>query len=174
MPTILTDCAALAEKYSAADYRDMYDELRQKMSLDKLVVLLQSAVTKGFWNQYERGLVTTLTRERKNELLAVCDPAHVLPLPAAEAVAAVLDPNATIWQVGKLAATRGILLGKDITGAVTIRLNGTCQVTQPQPQPRRPACFRPRLSLNPRVRIDQCMALVEQAETEILNAGGEP
>jgi hypothetical protein len=85
------------DEYTAQDYREMYEELREKMSLDRLVEWLGSRYSKAKWSQYERG-VAALTRDMKNELRA----AHgrpQLPTTVAETTAHA-SPDASVWLAG--------------------------------------------------------------------------
>ncbi len=121
-PILLTKDATL-DDLSAGDYRDMYDELRGKMSLDKLVDLLHSQYSKAQWHKYEHGGMT-LTRTMRNELRA----ALRLPLlpPTVAEVTAQASPDAAVWSVGEGVPEHVIL----VSGApVTLHVNGSVQAS---------------------------------------------
>lgn len=94
----LLTSAAGQDEYSAQDYREMYEELREKMSLDRLVDWLHSRYSKAKWSQYERG-VAALTRDMKNELRVAHDRPQ-LPATVAETTAHA-SPDASVWLAGE-------------------------------------------------------------------------
>lgn len=178
--TIVTTASAAADNLTAADYRDNYDELREKASLDKFVTAIGSTVSKAWWSKYERGEVE-LTYARRNELRRAVG----LPLLPARVidVTARIDQNATIYQVGDGVLDRVIMIG-DQERALTMRLNGTLELlsaTGPEKSlitvvtsaendasratrhRHRPQYFRPCLSLDLRRRIPQLEALLAAA-----------
>ena len=65
--TIITTNASSADTLADGDYRDIYDELRQKCPLRQFAETIHSAVSFAWWNKYERG-EAVLNRERRNEL----------------------------------------------------------------------------------------------------------
>lgn len=123
--TILTSQAASSDQLTDADYRDIYDELRQKCPLRQFAETIHSAVSFAWWNKYERG-EAVLTRERRNELRAAVG-LPALPATVAEACAAA-DPDATVYQVGAAPADRLILIGADAHGPLDLHINGNLAV----------------------------------------------
>jgi hypothetical protein len=125
--TLVTSRAQSADELTDADYRDIYDELRVKCSLDRFIVAIGSAVSKAWWSKYERN-EATLTRPRRSELRAAVG---LPPLPPAVTDALNVDPDATIWQIGAAAADRVVMLSPG--EAVTLRLNGALQILDEDP-----------------------------------------
>lgn len=126
--TIVTASAASADNLTDRDYRDIYDELRAKASLDQFVALIGSQVTKAWWSKYEHQKAH-LNRNRKAELRrAVGLPA--LPLVVPEATATI-DPDARVWRVGAELANRVVLIGSDAPATLTLRLNGDLATADP-------------------------------------------
>lgn len=105
-----------------ADYADIFAELRESLSLDKLCALLNSAYSKATWNKYERG-ETPLTRTMRNELrMAV----GLSPLPPTVADAtAQASPDAAVWRIGGGVPEHVILVA---SSPVTVHVNGGVQV----------------------------------------------
>lgn len=127
--TTVTARAEAADNLTPADYRDIYDELRSKAPLRGFVEMIHSQYSIAWWSKYERNDVT-LTRPARNELrVAVGLPA--LPLTVAEATVRV-NPDATVYQVGRAPATRVVLVGADAPAALTLRLNGNLAVEHPE------------------------------------------
>lgn len=123
--TILTSQAASSDQLTDQDYRDIYDELRQKCPLRQFADAIHSRVSFAWWNKYERG-EAVLNRERRNELrAAVSLPA--LPATVAEACATT-DPDATVYQVGAAPADRLILIGADAHDPLDLHINGSLAV----------------------------------------------
>lgn len=123
--SLVTARAVAAEDLTEADYRDIYAELRAKMSLRAFVELIDSGYTIGYWSKWENHPTHTLTRQGCNELR------RAVGLPALPAtigdVAAGIDPNASVYQVGESLADRVVLLGRDIH-AIDLRINGAVTV----------------------------------------------
>lgn len=123
---LVTERAAQAETLSAADYREIFDELRSKTSLRAFAEFIGSGVSFAWWSKYERGEAPHLDRERRQELRrAVGLPA--LPPTPGELVASV-DPNARVWQVGAGRADRVVLVGTEVHEPITVRLNGKVEI----------------------------------------------
>jgi hypothetical protein len=122
---------ATLDDLSTQDYRDIYDELREKhdvtgvyaVSLDKFVTLVSSQYSKAQWSKYHNG-ETTLTRTMRNELRR-CVGLKVLPPTVAEATAAA-SPDAAVWQIGDGPAEHVIM----VTGVepMTLHVNGAVSV----------------------------------------------
>lgn len=89
---------ATQDDLSAADYRDIFSELREKMSLDKLVAALGSQYSKAQWSKYERDPNMELTRTMRSELRRSVGLPE-LPLTVEEAVRQA-SPDAAVWRVG--------------------------------------------------------------------------
>lgn len=123
--TTVTAHPLSSDDLTAAQYREIYDELRSKCALRAFVALIGSAVSIAWWSKYERG-EAQLDTDRRNELRAAVG----LPLlpPAVASVLAQVDPDATIYQVGLDAAERVILIGADAQTPLTMRLNGILSV----------------------------------------------
>lgn len=100
-----------------SDYRDIYTELRQGTSLDKLVCALGSAYSKAQWHKYEGGQ-TPLTRPMRNELRAAVG-LPALPLTLAEALTCA-DPDAQVWRIGDDTPDRIVAVGRAVTGVVCV------------------------------------------------------
>ena len=98
--TLITRDATL-DDLSAADYKDVYDELRGRdpvtgayaVSLDKFVTMVTSAYSKAQWSKYHNG-EATLTRTMRNELRRAVGLAP-LPPTVADATAAA-SPDAAV------------------------------------------------------------------------------
>lgn len=128
--TLVTRRAASSDDLSAQDYRDIYDELRSKASLDKFVSVIGSAVSKAWWSKYERS-EAELTHDRRNELrTAVGLP--TLP-PTVTAVTAGIAPDATVYQVGDGTPDRVVMVGDQAHEPLTMRLNGSLQILPADP-----------------------------------------
>lgn len=129
-PVMITRDATL-DDLSAADYRDIYDELRERdesagtyaVSLDKFVTLVTSQYSKAQWSKYHNG-ETALTRTMRNELRR-CVGLKPLPPTVAEATATA-SPDAAVWQVGDGPADSVIM----VTGTepMTLHVNGAVSV----------------------------------------------
>jgi len=85
---------------SESDYRDIFAELRQQISLDKLVALVGSEYSKAQWSKYERGQAP-LTVAMRNELRAAVG-MNQLP-PSVQSALSDIDPNGTVYKAGKTA-----------------------------------------------------------------------
>ena len=128
--TLVTRDATL-DDLSASDYRDIYDELRQRdsesgtyvVSLDKFVTLVTSTYSKAQWSKYHNG-EATLTRTMRNELRR-CVGLKLLPPTVAEATAAA-SPDAAVWQVGEGAAEHVIMVTTH--RPITLHVNGAVSV----------------------------------------------
>jgi len=133
--TLVTRDATL-DDLSASDYRDIYDELRQRdpeagtyaVSLDKFVTLVTSAYSKAQWSKYHNG-EATLTRTMRNELRR-CVGLKLLPPTVAEATAAA-SPDAAVWQVGEGAAEHVIMV--TTTAPLLLHVNGAVSLADVAP-----------------------------------------
>ncbi len=152
MPTVVTTVTARAQSADTltdADYRDIYQEVRHydaqtgeyAVSLRSFVTLVssampdQSCLSIGYWSKYHNDAIP-LTRRARTELRAVVG-LPVLPPTVAEACATA-DPDATVHQVGAEAATRIVMVGRDVAEPITLHLNGHVDIL-PNEHPERSA-----------------------------------
>jgi hypothetical protein len=131
--TLVTRDATL-DDLSTQDYRDIYDELRERddrngsyaVSLDKFVTLVSSQYSKAQWSKYHNG-ETTLTRAMRNELRR-CVGVKLLPPTVADATATA-SPDAAVWSIGDGPAEHVIMVTTQepvtlhVNGAVTVASN---------------------------------------------------
>jgi hypothetical protein len=111
-----------SDDLTAADYRDIYDELRLGRSLRKLVFAAGAAEGRiAYWSRYERNPDAVPDLDGKNELRRLVGFPH-LDAPAGDVVTAAVDPAAVVWQVGDGVADRVVLLATP--GPLTIHVNG--------------------------------------------------
>lgn len=124
--TKITQDATL-DSLSAADYADIFTEIRERMSLDKFCALVGSAYSKAQWGKYEHGEIGP-TRIMRNELRrAVGKPE--LPPTVAEATAQA-SPDAAVWRIGEGVPEHVIM----VTNApVTLRVNGAVEAVSQTP-----------------------------------------
>jgi len=136
-PVTLVTRDATLDDLSTQDYRDIYDELREKddrngsyaVSLDKFVTLVSSQYSKAQWSKYHNG-ETTLTRAMRNELRR-CVGLKPLPPTVAEATATA-SPDAAVWSIGDGPAEHVILVTTQ--EPITLRVNGAVSVASTEPQ----------------------------------------
>jgi hypothetical protein len=136
-PVTLVTRDATLDDLSTADYRDIYDELREKddcngsyaVSLDKFVTLVSSQYSKAQWSKYHNG-ETVLTRNMRNELRR-CVGVKLLPPTVAEATATA-SPDAAVWQVGDGPAEHVIMVTTQ--EPITLHVNGAVSVGEAQPK----------------------------------------
>ena len=132
--TTVTKNAAV-DTYADTDYREMLeenwpvDESGKRISLDKLILHIDSSVSKAMWWKWQKG-EGNLTRSMKNDLRRLVGLPE-LP-PTVEAIAQGLDPNIEVSQVG--IPTHMVLIPDDVVistagGKVTARPVTT--VTEP-------------------------------------------
>ena len=135
---------ATLDDLSAADYMDIYLELRQTTSLDKFIAIIGSTYTKAVWSRYERGDYK-LNRQMRDELRSAMP--HLfspLPLTVADAVARNTSPDAAVWMVGDGVAERVILVAGH--ESMTLHVNGSvtevpkvpCNTSNTSAAPRKP------------------------------------
>lgn len=123
-PATLITRNAAQDDLSAADYAEIFAELREHHSLSQLCALLDSQFSRAQWNKYERG-ETSLTRAMRNELRrGVGLPS--LPVTVTNAVTTLADPNAAVWNIGDSPANHVVLVAA--AEGVTINVNGSVQV----------------------------------------------
>lgn len=123
--TVVTQVTADAslDDLSVQDYRDIFTEVREKMSLDKFVALSGSQYSKAQWSKYEHDETMAPSRAMRNDLRRAVGKKE-LPLTVAEAVGAA-SPDAAVWRVGDGIPQHVIMVGDD---PVTIHVNETVQV----------------------------------------------
>jgi hypothetical protein len=123
--TAVTTPALRADDLSAQDYRDIYDELRDHLSLSEFIVRAGSTVSRSWWSQYEAG-IKHLSWARKNELRRAVMPEELAP-PAAVAAAAVTE-NAIVWRIGEGLADRVILVAPEVASPLFLSVNGEVHI----------------------------------------------
>lgn len=162
---------ATLDDLSVQDYRDIFTEVREKMSLDKFVALSGSQYSKAQWSKYEHDETMAPSRAMRNDLRRAVGKKE-LPLTVAEAVGAA-SPDAAVWQVGDGVPQHVIMVGDD---PVTIHVNETVQVValeppvtelQAPPRPRRP-CKRMWVTEAQQARL---AALGDVSDSDIIEAG---
>lgn len=125
-PVTLVTKDATLDNLSVTDYRDIFTELRQNLSLDKLIGVMHSQFSKATWSKYERGELE-LNRTMRSELRkAVNLPA--LPETVAEAVGTRTSPDAEVWTVGNGTAGKVLLVGAH--DDLMLHVNGSVAVAQ--------------------------------------------
>jgi transcriptional regulator with XRE-family HTH domain len=132
-PRLLTVAAELAEDLSDVQYREIYDELREKCSLRQFAEFIGSTVSHAWWSKYENSTPPlALNHERRNELRRAVGMSE-LPLTVSQALGNV-SPNAAVWALGEQPAERVVLVGGDQPQTLTLRLNGSLTVVEDAPQ----------------------------------------
>ena len=116
--TLITRDATL-DKLSAQDYRDIFTEVREKMSLDKFVALSGSQYSTAQWGKYEHAADMTPTRAMRNDLRRAVG-MEELPPTVAEATAQA-SPDASVWTVGEGVPEHVIMVG---SAPITLHVNG--------------------------------------------------
>lgn len=136
--TLLTHRAGQVDDLTDDDYRDIYDELRQKMTLRQFVSLAGEQPSRiAWWSKYERS-ECHLSRAARNALRRAVGMPE-LAFTVVEAVASV-DVNAAVWQIGdSRPADRVLVIGVD--GPLRITLDGDAPPVAGVPSPKR---IRPR------------------------------
>jgi hypothetical protein len=122
-PVTLVTRDATLDDLSLSDYRDMLTEVREKMSLDKMLIELGSEFSKAQWWKVEKG-ETQPNRKMRNELRRYFD-RPLLPPTVAEATAAV-SHDAAVWQVGDGPAEHVIMV--TTVAPMTLHVNGAVTV----------------------------------------------
>jgi hypothetical protein len=112
---------ATQDDMTAEEYRDIYDELRERRSLRDFARLSGTGYSIAWWNQYEAG-------KHGLNYLARCDLRRAvglapLPVPVADAIKAGVDDDAEVWRIGDDSAAERVLL-LAMPGAVTVHWNG--------------------------------------------------
>lgn len=174
---------ASVDDLTDADYRDIYDEVRQldpdtgnyAISLDKFVSLAHSIYSKALWSKYHNGGIE-LNRTMRSELRSAVglDP---LPATIAEATTAHLDPNAEVVAVGEGTGNRCIIIAEP--QPLLISVNGVI-TAQHAPTPhsdrvttvtrQRRDYWRPCLSPDLRERVESSGKSIDELLTIALEA----
>lgn len=128
----LTTPGTRADDLSAQDYRDIYDELREHLSLAEFVVRIGSQVSRSWWSQYESG-GKSLSWARRNEL-RVGAGLPELASPPSVALADV-SGDATVWRVGEGPANRVIMVTPDAPNGLILSVNGDVHIISPVAAP---------------------------------------
>ena len=180
-PVTLVTKDATLDNLSVNDYRDIFTELRQNLSLDKLIGVMGSSYSKATWSKYERGELE-LNRTMRSELRkAVNLPA--LPETVADAVSHRTSPDAEVWTVGDGAFSAGkVLLINGEHQDLVLHVNGTVQamansgnflvdafdsiITNP-PMAHQPPCNRGYTGATGRKPLIRPVASIEQNERRI-------
>lgn len=129
--TLVTRDATL-DNLSSQDYRDIFTELRQNLSLAQLTDVMRSQFSRASWSKYERNEME-LNRTMRNELRqAVGLPC--LPETVADAVNSRTSPDAAVWSLGDGIADRVILVGGNYDD-VMLHVNGVVTVADDSHMP---------------------------------------
>lgn len=120
-PVTLVTKDATKDNLTDQDYRDIFTELRQNLSLDKLIGVMQSTYSKAAWSRYERGDYE-LTRQMRCELRRAVGLAE-LPATITDAVANHAHADASVWLAGDGLAKHVILVAN--TQDLTLHVNGS-------------------------------------------------
>jgi hypothetical protein len=121
--TMVTKDATL-DNLSLSDYQDMVVELRQTLSLDKLIAALNSEFSKPLWAKVEKGEAPP-NRKQRNELRRYYG-MPPLPPTVAESTAAA-SPDAAVWQVGE-GVPEHVIMVTNTTNPLTLHVNGSVTV----------------------------------------------
>jgi len=116
---------ATLDDLSVQDYREIYEELRQTLSLDKLVAQLGSAFSKATWSKYEARKLD-LNRTMRSELRRGVGLPE-LPKTVADAVAESTSPDAAVWKVGDGVAETVVMVAGT---SVALTVNSEGEVTE--------------------------------------------
>ena len=119
---------ATADEYTEDDYRDMYGELRDNLSLSQFIKLVDSRYSPAQWSKWENG-TGKLNRQMRSELRRGVNLAE-LPPTVADAVA-VASLDAEVVQVGAGVPDR-IIMASSVAEPMTIHLNGGIVATAQQ------------------------------------------
>lgn len=114
---------ARTDDLAPGDYRDIYEELREKSSLRALVSA--AGVPAGriaYWSRYERTPEALLDLDGKNMLRRLVGLSELEPA-AGDVVTAAAHPAAEVWQVGDAGPAERVLL-LAISEPVTIHVPG--------------------------------------------------
>lgn len=132
--TTITRNAAV-DDLTDADYRDIYDEIRQldaaagryAVSLDKFVDLIGSTFSKALWSKYHNGQAE-INRTMRNELRRAVG-LDALPPTIADATTQNLDANAEVVTIGDGIGQRCLIIAEP--QPLTIHVNGSITAQAP-------------------------------------------
>lgn len=111
-----------SDTLTAADYREIFEELRAARTLRALVEAAGAPEGRiAYWSRFARDPEAVPDLDGKNELRRLVGLPELDP-PAGAVVGAAADPAAAVWQVGAGAADRVVLLATP--GPLTIHVNG--------------------------------------------------
>jgi len=134
VPVTLVTRDATLDDLALTDYRDMVQELRGSLSLEKLIAEIGSQYSKPLWAKVEKGEVAP-NRNQRNELRRYYK-MPLLPPTVAEATAAA-SPDAAVWQVGAGPAEHVIMV--TTVRPITLHVNGAVSVVSEAPESRQNA-----------------------------------
>lgn len=124
-PVTLVTSNATQDNLTDQDYKDIFAELRQNLSLDKLIGVMGSQYSKAAWSRYERGDYE-LTRQMRCELRrAVSLPE--LPPTITDAVASHAHADASVWMTGDGRAKHVILVATSHDSTLHVNSGVTVQ-----------------------------------------------
>lgn len=103
--TTITANAASADDLSEQDYRDIYAEVRQKMTLRQFVSLAGQHYSIAWWSQFERGEkgLTYHARVALRQIVGLPE----LPVPVQDALQTSVDADATIVRASETTGPPG-------------------------------------------------------------------
>lgn len=119
--TVVTDTESRSDDLTEQDYRDIYTELREKLSLRQFIAQLDSTASPSWWSQYESG-TKELNWEKKNELRKAVGLRLLAP---SVQLACADSPDATVYQVGEGVSDRLIKIAQDAPEALNLHINGS-------------------------------------------------
>lgn len=132
--TRITQDATL-DDLTLTDYRDMVQDLRTTLSLEKLIIVLSSQYSKPLWAKVEKGEVAP-NRNQRNELRRYYGMPS-LPQTVADAVGENTSPDAAVWKVGEGIASSVIMV--TTPEPLTLHVNGAVSVaSEPATMPTLP------------------------------------
>lgn len=120
--------AGRRDNLTAAQYREIYDEIRKAYSLRQFMTRIGSQVSPSWWSQYESG-AKQLGQRQKNDLRRAVGLPELAP--AVAEACALASEEAEVWYLGQGAepAARVLLCAPGLSG-VTVRLNGSVSVVE--------------------------------------------
>lgn len=123
--TVVTDTQSRTDDLTEQDYRDIYTELREKLSLRQFIAQLDSTASPSWWSQYEAG-GKELNWEKKNELRRAVGLRLLAPTVA---LACSDSPDATVYQVGTGISNRIVKIAQNAPEALNLHINGSVSIS---------------------------------------------
>lgn len=123
--TVVTDAQSRTDDLTEQDYRDIYTELREKLSLRQFIGRLDSTASPSWWSQYESG-IKELNWERRNELRKAVGLRQLAP---SVQLACADSPDATVYQVGEGVSDRVIKIAQDAPERLNLHINGSVSIS---------------------------------------------